>query len=315
MSYNYKHEEEHHHHHHHDISDMSATKVFWTVLLNLFISLTELIGGLFSHSLALVSDSFHNFSDTASIALTYVAIRISKRQTDVKMTFGYKRAQILVAFINSSALIVISVFLVIEAIKRFSSPEQIQSNLMIIVASVGLVANLVSVLLLSKDSHHNMNVKSSYLHLISDTISSVGVVLGGFAIKFWQIYWIDPVITILIALYILKEAWFIVKKSVEILMEGSADLDYENIKRDIEKIDNIINIHHIHSWYGDEKTIYFEAHVVLKNIMISETKMVLKKIEGLLRDKYGITHTTIQFESEETDCPDEIISKFKTVTK
>jgi cobalt-zinc-cadmium efflux system protein len=218
------------------------------------------------------------------------------------MSYGYKRSQILAAFINSSVLLLISIFLIIEAIKRFNNPQEIKGALMISVASIGLIANIISVILLQKGAHDNINIKSSYLHLISDAVSSVGVLLGGIAIKIWGIFWIDPIITVLIALYIMKETWQLIKKSTMILMQSSANLDYEMLKKDMEAIDNIINIHHVHSWYGDEKTIYFEAHVVLNDILISDTPSVLNEIEKLLKNKYEIDHVTIQFESNKTEC-------------
>ncbi|MCD6181663.1 MAG: cation transporter [Candidatus Cloacimonetes bacterium] len=304
--------EQHPHNHSHDVSEMSGTRILITVLLNLFITIAELIGGLVAHSLSLISDSLHNFSDAISVLLTYFAIKISRKDRNIKMTYGYKRAQIIVAFINSSVLFIISIFLVIEAIKRFKNPEEIKGTLMIIVASIGLVANIIGVLLLEKGSHDNMNIKSSYLHLFSDAVSSVGVLLGGVAIKLWNIFWIDPLVTILIALYIVKETWHIIKKSVDILMQSSANLDYPKLKVDIEKIKDVINIHHVHTWYGDEKTIYFEAHIVLKNILISETQSILLEIEKILKNDYGINHVTIQFECENVYCSKEMFHTKKT---
>ncbi len=301
--------ESHSHNHSHDVSEMSGTRILITVLLNLFITIAELIGGLIAHSLSLISDSLHNFSDAISVSLTYFAIKISKKDRNIKMTYGYKRVQIIVAFINSAVLFIISVFLVFEAVKRFRNPEEIKGTLMIIVASIGLVANIIGVLLLERDSHDNMNIKSSYLHLLSDAISSVGVLIGGIAIKVWSIFWIYPLVTILIALYIVKETWHIIKKSIDILMQSSADLDYPKLKSDIEKIKDIINIHHVHTWLGDEKTIYFEAHVVLENVLISETKPILEEIEEILKNHYGVNHITIQFESEKVDCPKKMFNK------
>ena len=301
--------ESHSHNHSHDVSEMSGTRILITVLLNLFITIAELVGGLVAHSLSLISDSLHNFSDAISVLLTYFALKISKKGKNIKMTYGYKRAQILVAFVNSAVLFIISVFLVFEAVKRFRNPEEIKGTLMIIVASIGLVANVIGVLLLERDSHDNMNIKSSYLHLFSDAVSSVGVLLGGVAIKLWNIFWIDPLVTILIALYIVKETWHIIKKSIDILMQSSADLDYPKLKSDIEKIKDIINIHHVHTWLGDEKTIYFEAHVVLGNILISETQSIQLEIEKILKHHYKINHVTIQFESENSDCSKEMFNK------
>lgn len=282
--------------HTHEISSLSGEKIFLVTVLNVVITITEFVGGLISGSLALMSDSLHNLSDTIAIALSYFANRISKRPKSLKKTFGYKRAEILAAFINSGILFGISIMLIFEAYKRFNTPEIINVNLMIIVALIGLIANFISVYLLEKDSHENLNIKSSYLHLISDTVSSVGVVIGGIVIKIWNIMWIDPLITILISIYILKETWHILKKTVDILMQASPQIEYDNIKAAVEKIEGVKNIHHIHAWMMNEKTIYFEAHLDMNDMKISDAEMIYDKIEHLLKEHYGIDHITLQAE-------------------
>jgi len=287
---------EHNHNHVHDVSNLSGKKIFWVTVLNAVITLAEFIGGIFSGSLALLSDALHNLSDTLAIALSYFANRISNKPKDFKKTFGYKRAEILAAFINSGVLFGISVMLIFEAYKRFNRPEIINGNLMIAVALVGLFANFLSVYLLKKYSHENLNIRSSYLHLISDTISSVGVVLGGIAIKLWNVVWIDPLITILISLYILKETWHILKKTVDILMQSAPALNFNDIKKDIEAIEGVINIHHVHAWMMNEKTIHFEAHVDVIDMKISEVEVIYHKIEHVLVEHYGISHVTLQAE-------------------
>ncbi len=304
------HDHEHNHTeagHTHDVSSLSGKKIFWVTLLNATITIAEIVGGMLSGSLALLSDAIHNLSDTVAIALSYVANRIAQKPKDSKKTYGYKRAEILAAFINSTVLLAISFVLIFEAFKRLKSPESINGTLMITVALIGLVANFVSVYLLEKDSHENLNIKSSYLHLISDTVSSVGVLAGGIAIKIWSIVWIDPLITVLISLYILKETWRVIKKTVDILMQSSATLDYEAIKNDIEKIDKVKNIHHVHSWMSNEKTIYFEAHIDMEDIQLSEAEKVYDKIEHFLKEHHGISHVTLQAEVDK--CCDKNIFK------
>lgn len=171
--------------HSHEVSTLSGKKIFWVTLLNATITITEIVGGILSGSLALLSDAVHNLSDTIAIALSYYANKIAQKPKDARRTFGYQRAEILSAFVNSSVLLAISILLIIEAFKRWRSPEHIDGTLMIIVALIGLIANFVSVFLLEKDSHQNLNIKSSYLHLLSDTVSSVGVLAGGIAIRLW----------------------------------------------------------------------------------------------------------------------------------
>lgn len=285
--------------HNHDVKELSGKKIFWVTVLNATITITEIIGGLISGSLALLSDAMHNLSDTIAIALSYFANRIAKKPKDRKRTFGYNRAEIISAFINASVLIALSFLLIVEAFKRFNSSESINGNLMIVVAFIGLVSNLVSVFLLEKDSHESLNIKSSYLHLLGDTISSVGVLLGGIAIKFYNVIWVDPVVTIAISLYILLEAWHVIKKTVDILMQSAPDLDYEQIKKDVESIEFVNNIHHVHAWLIDEKTIHFEAHLDISDRLLSEAQGITKKIKHLLVDHYGISHVTLQAEADE----------------
>ncbi|MFA6613900.1 MAG: cation diffusion facilitator family transporter [Endomicrobiia bacterium] len=297
---NKKHHNEHNHNqsHVHAHTSLSGSKYLGVILLNICITIAEIIGGIMSGSLSLLSDAVHNFSDTVSIIFSYFAWKISGKKKDAKKTYGYKRAEIIAAFVNSSVLVIISLFLIFEAIKRFQNPETINSIIMIGVAIVGLLANFISMLLLEKESHHNMNIKSSYLHLLGDTLSSVGVVLGGIAIFIWNIFWIDPVITLMIAVYIMIESWKIVKKSVDILMQSSAELDYTAIKQDIENFDEVRNIHHVHTWMSNENTIYFEAHIDITDCLLSQTCFVTDKIEKLLKEKYKIDHVTLQIETD-----------------
>jgi len=290
------------HNHSHSTSDLSGKKIFWVIVLNAVITIVEILGGIFSGSLALLSDSIHNLSDTMAIALSYFANKISKKPKNISKTFGYKRAEIIAAFVNASVLFIISLRLIFEAYKRLKNPQTIDGNLMLTVAVVGLIANFISVYLLEKDSHDNLNIKSSYLHLINDTVSSVGVILGGVAIKLWGIIWIDPLITVIISIYIIKETWDILRNSIEILMQGSPNLDYDGIKKDIEKIEGINNIHHVHSWMTDEKTIYFEAHIDVDDIKLSEVEKVYDKLEYILKEHYGISHITIQPEVDKCQC-------------
>jgi cobalt-zinc-cadmium efflux system protein len=290
-----------------DVSKLPSKRILGATLLNATITVVEIAGGILSGSLALLSDAVHNLSDTVAIALSFYANKIAQKPKDSKRTYGYKRAEILTAFINSVVLLAISIVLIFEAFKRLKSPESINGSLMITVALIGLVANLLSVFLLKKDSHENLNIKSSYLHLLSDTVSSFGVLAGGIAIKLWAVVWLDPMITVLISLYILKETWQVIKKTVEILMQSAASLNYEDIKKNIEAIDKVHNLHHVHSWMINENTIYFEAHIDLEDMRLSEVELIYDKIKKLLTEQYGISHITLQAEVDK--CYDKNIFK------
>ena len=291
-----EHTHSHSHVHAHFSGELSGKKIFWVTLLNATITIVEIVGGLLSGSLALLSDAMHNLSDTVAIALAYVANRIAQKPKDAHRTYGYKRAEILSALLNSAALLAISAMLIIEAVRRFRNPHPIDGGLMMTVALVGLLANLFSVFLLERDSHRNLNIKASYLHLLGDTVSSVGVLVGGLAIWKWGIVWIDPIITIGISLYILRAAWGVVKTTVDILMQAAAPLDYEAIRRDIEGVKGVQNIHHVHSWRSNENTVYFEGHLDLEDMNLSQADIVRGEIEKILTERYQISHITLQTE-------------------
>ncbi|MCR4420873.1 MAG: cation diffusion facilitator family transporter [Exilispira sp.] len=292
---------DHDHSHNHDLNlsgkiELNRKKIFFVVLLNFLITFSEIVGGIFSKSLSLLSDAFHNFGDTMAIVLSWFALIISKKEKDKNKTYGYKRAQIIVAFLNSQFLIVLCILLIIEAIKKFINPVVIKSSVMLVVAIIGFIANLVSTLLLHRDSNHSLNIRSSYLHLLGDTVSSVGVILGAILINIFKIYFIDSIITIIIAIYLGYESIKIIIKTINILMQSSADLDYQQIKKDIESLPSVNSLHHVHTWLSDEKTIYFEGHVELCDIPLSESTKILDDINKILSERYNISHTTIQFE-------------------
>jgi cobalt-zinc-cadmium efflux system protein len=288
-----------HHDHKHENSGLTqARSLLFTTGLNILITIVEIIGGLLSNSLALLSDAIHNLGDTFAILLAYIANVVGKREATEKKTFGYKRIEILSAFLSALILIIITIFLFIEAWHRFFNPRPINGRIMFVVAVVGLLANLFSVLILKKHSGHSLNIKAAYLHLFGDTISSVAVIIGSAIIYFYHILWVDPVITLLIGIYIIKEAFNVLKEASDILMQGTpGTLELSVIVNELEAHNEISNIHHVHSWKLDDKQIHFECHIDLINdLPVSETDLIRRDIEHLLKNKFGITHVTIQFE-------------------
>ena len=286
------------HHHDHDISNVSKGRLLFVIAFNFIITLSEIIGGLLSGSLSLVSDAFHNLSDTVSIILSYVAIKIAEKPKDKKRTYGYKRANILSAFINSASLTGISVFLTVEAIRRFASPSPVAGNIVIIVAIIGLFGNLFSILLLKKGSKESMNIKSSYLHLLSDTLSSVVVIASGILIRFTGVYWIDPVMTILINVIILRSSYSVLKESISIFMQSApVDIDIDEVCSSLDSIEGVKGVHHIHVWRLDENNIMFEGHVQIEDMPVSRSAETSERIQHMLEEKYKINHSVIQFES------------------
>ena len=273
--------------------------LFITMLLNFLITVVEIAGGIVSGSLSLLSDAIHNFSDGIAIIVSYIAIRLSKRPRTLKYTFGLKRAELLAAIINASTLIIISFFLIKEAIERFSNPTPITGNLMLIVAAIGLVANIVGTVLLKRGCDQNINIRAAYVHLLSDAVSSLAVIIGAVFIMVFNITWIDPVLTILISIYILKETYEIVKESVDVIMMSSpAGIDMDDLQRTVEAIPGVRNMHHVHLWKMNDTDIHFEAHIDVDDVLLSRTADIRREIEKSLHDKHEINHTTLQFECD-----------------
>lgn len=281
------------------------------MLLNFVITIAQIVGGIISGSLALISDALHNFSDGVSIIISYVALKLKQKDNSHSHTFGLKRAEILAAVINASVLIVIYIFLFYEAFFRFTKPHKIEAGLMTAVAFIGLVANIIGTLLLKRDSANSINIRSSYMHLLSDSISSVAVIVGGLAIAVWDVVWIDPLLTVLIGIYIIKESYDILGEAIHVLMEGApADLSLNEIKVAVEEFPEVDDIHHIHVWTVGDNDVHLEAHVNVSDMKISESDKLRNKIEQLLEAKFGIHHITLQFECKQ--CLEEgILGKHK----
>lgn len=278
--------------------DLRERNLAIVISLNLFIFISELLGGVFSKSLSLLSDSFHNLSDTLSIIISLIAIRFSKKENSYTFTFGGKRAEIIASLFNSFFLFIVSFILLREGVIRILNPQIIKTDLMLTIAVIGLILNGVSVLFLKEFSKDSLNIKSSYLHLLMDTLSSVVVVFGGIMMALFKIYWIDPILTLLITIYILKEAFEIFLKSVKILMEAAPkEINIEKIKEEIENIEGVLNLHHVHVWQIDEKNYLFEGHIKLKSdFPVSKADDIRKNVEDLLDKNFKINHSTIQIE-------------------
>ncbi len=284
--------------HQHNYHEINSRNIVISIVLNAVITIAEFIGGILSNSLALLSDAVHNLSDTTAMFISWLALRIGKKRSNPSKTFGYKRIEIIAAFINGSVLLVISFYLFWEAYKRFVEPEPIKENLMFIVATIGLLANLISMLLLRKDSGKNLNIKAAYWHLLGDTLSSVGVIIGSLLILWLEITWVDPLLTIIIGIMILRGTWQIVKEAFNILMEASPEnLNIHEIKSRLETHPEIANIHHIHSWKVSDESVHFQCHADLKsNLSMQDADSIRRDLEAILLKEFEIDHVTIQME-------------------
>ena len=300
------HSHSHVHIHKHEVE---GKNLVFSIILNLLITVAQVVGGLISGSLALISDALHNFSDVLSLVFSYVAHRLSRRKASINNTFGYKRAELIAAFVNAFTLILVAVYLGYEAIDRFFNPQPIKSGLVIWLALLGIVANGLSVLLLKKDADHNLNMKSAYLHLLTDMMASVAVLVGGLLMKFYGWFWVDSVMTLLISIYLIYVGYDLLISSTRMLMLFTPDeIDIKEIVREVHKIPGVGKLHHIHVWHLNEEELHLEAHLdCAENILMSEFNDLLHEVEIVLFDKFGINHINIQPEFKKEDPKDFIV--------
>lgn len=273
-------------------------RLIFTVILNLIITAAQIVGGIISGSLALISDAIHNLSDSVSVILAWLAQVLSRKPSTLKSTFGYKRAEILAAFINSIALIAISVYLIFEAIERLLYPQPVDAKWMFWLGLLGLIANGISVLILEREKNKNINIKAAYLHLVGDALTSLAVIAGAVLIWFFNVIWVDAVVTILIGLYLLIHTWKLLKESVTILMQMvPAEINIVEIETRLLQIEGLKHIHHIHVWNLTDKLLHFECHLNLEHdLQVSATTVIFERVRKILHDEFDIEHVTIQFE-------------------
>jgi len=265
------------------------------ILLNLSITVAEAVGGVFSGSMALISDAAHNLSDVLSLVISYVANRLARRGATEKETFGFRRSEILAAFFNSATLIIISVIIMVEAVLRFLKPPAISADWIIILAVGSIFVNGISLMFVSKGSRDNMNLRTVYLHLFSDMLTSAAVLAGGLAIKFLHWYRTDALFSFAIAAYLIYMSWNIFRSSLRIIMQFTPEeININKIVCDLEKIPGIKNIHHVHVWQINEHDYMFEAHVdITEDLSVSRFESILEEIKSVL-GLNGISHSTIQ---------------------
>lgn len=262
----------------------------------------ELVGGIVAHSLALLSDAAHMFTDTAALAIALLAIRISKRPADKKRTFGYHRFEILAAAFNAMLLVLVAVYILWEAYLRIKTPPEIQSHLMLVIAVVGLVVNLVSMKVLRSGQDKSLNVKGAYLEVWADMIGSVGVIIGAGLIKFTGWAWIDSVIAILIGLWVVPRTMTLLKSSINILLDGvPEDIDIEQVEATLRGVSGVKSFHDLHVWSVTSGKTTLTVHLVIDESVDGETQ-VLPVLRAKLAEDFGLHHLTVQ--CEKTPCGD-----------
>jgi len=285
-------------------------KLLLTILLNIIITVSQLIGGLISGSIALLSDAVHNLSDVIALGISYVAHKLAtQKEQTLDKTFGYKRAEIVAALINSTILIVLAFFLVYGAVQRFQNPRVVEGNIIIYLAVLSIVLNILSVWILKSGAQKSLNIKSVYVNLMSDVMTSFVVLIGGLLIKFKHWYLIDPVLSLIIAFYLLYISWDILKESIGIMMQfAPKDIDITEVEKAVTELPAVKNIHHVHIWQLNDREYHLEAHIEFnKDIKLSEFDEICERIEKLLQEKFHINHTNIQPEWNRDDPKEYII--------
>jgi cobalt-zinc-cadmium efflux system protein len=266
----------------------------------LFVAL-EILAGLYANSLALLTDAAHNFTDVLALGLSWWALWVTTKPADSGKTYGYHRAGILVAMANSTTLAVIAVGIFYEAWKRFITPPDVEANILIIVGAVAAVVNLGTALLVRHGSEHDLNLRSTYLHLMGDVMSTLGAVLAGVIIHFTGWYWADALVSVLIGILILWNAWGILHESLDILMESApADIDMDALQRDMLAVEGVRGVHDLHVWSISRSLRTLSAHLITADVPVSDGAKIQKRVGEMLARQYAISHSTLQLEC--VDC-------------
>ncbi len=274
--------------------------------VSLFITATwfliELIAGFYTNSLALIADASHMMTDLAALLLSLVAMKISTRPATHQKTYGYVRAEILAALANGVLLVLISVYIFYEAYTRFMVPVVVRGREMLIVAITGLAANVATAALLFRSRDENLNIRGAFLHVIGDTLGSVGAIVAGILMVGWKLYVADPIISLIVALLVLYSSWNLVRESVDVLLEGTPrHLNIGKILGDLGSVQGVISVHDLHVWSISSNMPAMSCHVVLQRG--SDRDAILAQLSLLMREKYRIQHTTIQIETENLILP------------
>ena len=264
-----------------------------------FIFVMELVGGFLSNSLALKSDAGHLFGDVMALGLSLLAVKLSKLPPSSKRTFGYHRSEVLAAIINGTTLIFLSIYIFYEAYRRLMEPEPVKSVLMLIAAVIGFSANIFVLFKLRGHASENLNVRAAFLHVMGDMLASVGVIIGGAIMLFTGNYIADPLISFLVGIIILIGAVGVLKEGVNILLEGvPQNIDYDELKKDLEILDDVKSIHDLHIWAISSSRLSLSAHISVSSQSTHSSQEILRRTRKLLLDKYGISHVTLQFECD-----------------
>lgn len=287
----------HTHSHLREAARQTTTRLSWSLLLTLAFVIVEAAAGYFSNSLALLTDAAHNLTDVIALGLSWFAIRITTQPANAQKTYGYHRAGILVALLNSTTLILISLGIFYEAYRRFISPPEVQSGVLIIVGLIAVLVNLVTALLVHRGSESDLNLRSAFVHLMGDVISTVGAVIAGVLIYFTGANWLDPFVSVLIGFLILYNAWGILRDAVDILLEATPrDVDMRKMVSEINEVEGVLGVHDLHVWSITQSLRTMSAHILTDDISVSAGAEIQNRINELVYHRYNIAHATLQLE-------------------
>ncbi len=295
----------HHHGHHHHGHSGNKQGLLIALCITASIMILEFVGGLWTNSLALLSDSGHMLSDAGSLVLSLTALWFAAKPSSAHKSYGFHRIEILAALFNAVTLFVIAGLIIWEAVGRFMDPPTVASGSMMLIACVGLMANLLSAWALMRkgDVHGNLNLRSAYLHILGDALGSVGAILAGGAMLVFGWYAADPIISIIVSLLILKGAWTVLKSTIHILMEGTpAAVSYGDVKHVLESIDGVINVHDLHIWTITSGLDSLSCHLLIADDR--DSQVVLQKAIHQIEERFQITHATIQIENSTNAHPE-----------
>lgn len=294
-----------HSHHHHVDPEAGDRRVLLAVIVNLGLTVAQVIGGVLSGSLALIADALHNFSDAISLIIAFGARKIARRPADAQMTFGYGRAEVVAALINYTTLIVVGLYLLYEAILRFIEPQSVDGWLVVIIAGIALVIDAVTALLTYSMSKTSINIRAAFLHNIADALGSVAVILAGTLILLYDWRLVDPLVTLLIAGYILWQSFVEIRGVIHILMLSSPpDMETGNVVAHLKSLEGVADVHHTRLWQMDEHMAALDTHLVIEPGDWDQADAIKARVKAALHDDFGIEHTTIEMECAAYACTD-----------
>lgn len=288
-----------HEHHHAADSAGAQGRLVWALIITAGFVVFEALAGWKANSLALLTDAVHNLSDVLALGLSWYAMRLTAQPAHAAKTFGYHRAGILAALANSAGLVVVALYVLYDAYGRLQSPAPVQADILIGVGGAALLVNAFTAWLVHHGSHDDLNMRSAFLHLLGDVVSTLGAIAAGVAIHYTGLYWLDPAVSILIALLILWNAKGLLAEVLDILLESTPrDVDMSSMVRDLMQVEGVRGVHHLHVWSISRQLRMLSAHIVTDDIRLSEGEALQKRVTRLLARRYGIARTTLQLESE-----------------